>query len=344
VTPPTDSSQRFLIVRLSSLGDLVHTIPAVAALRSSFPSATIDWVVDQRWSPLVELVTVINETLPLGRSIPDVLSCIRRLRRARYTCALDLQGRYRSAVLSWLSGAPRRIGRDREATREPGAALFYTDRVIPTGRHIVDMTVDLALRAAAHADPEPRFPMRIPENELRAAREQLAHDGISGDYVVISPGGGWKSKCWPPDRFGALCAALLRRDGLPSVVNIAPDEEDLAHEIVRASGLENLPVVSLPIPALAALLAQARLVVAGDTGPLHLAAALGTRVVGLYGSTDPARNGPLPRGVVVQNVTSQPPAYIRGDYVRLESYSAAMLSLSVEQVLAAVEQEISITA
>jgi lipopolysaccharide heptosyltransferase I len=340
----TETSQRFLIVRLSSLGDLVHTIPAVAALRATFPFATIDWVVDQRWSPLVEMVTVINETIPLGRSIPDVLACIRRLRRARYTCALDLQGRYRSAVLSWLSGAPRRIGRDRQATREPGATMFYTDRVIPTGRHIVDMTVDLAVRAGAQPQPEPRFPLRVPENELRAVRETLSREGIPGEYVVISPGGGWKSKCWPSDRFGALCDSLLRRDHLRSVVNIAAGEEDLAREIVSASGSANPPVVSLSIPALAALLAQARLVVAGDTGPLHLAAALGTRVVGLFGATDPERNGPLPRGAVVQNISSQPPDYLRGDYVRLDTYSAAMLSLSVEQVLAAAEREISITA
>ena len=336
----TGSPERFLVVRLSSLGDLVHTIPAVAALRTSFPAARIDWVVNERWSPLVELVTAINEMIPLGRSPRDVFACVRRLRRTRYTCALDLQGRYRSAVLCWLSGAPRRIGRDRAATREPGAAFFYTDRVVPTGRHIVDMTVDLAVRAGAKPEAEPRFPMRVPENELRGLRETLVKEGISGDYVVISPGGGWISKCWPPDRFGAIAAALKKRDGLPSVVNIAPEEEDLGREIVRASGLPNLPVVSLPIPALAALLAQARLVVAGDTGPLHLAAALGTRVVGLFGSTDAGRNGPLPRGVVLQNFSGEPPEYIRGDYVRLNTYSDAMLSLSVEQVLSAVEQEL----
>ncbi len=340
----THTSQRFLVVRLSSLGDIVHTIPAVAALRSSFPSARIDWAVDQRWSPLVELVTVINETISLGRSVPEVLSAVRRLRRARYTCALDLQGRYRSAALSWLSGAPRRIGRDREATREPGATIFYTDRVIPTGRHIVDMTVDLAVRAGAQPQLEPQFPLRVPENELLAVRETLSCQGVSGEYVVVSPGGGWKSKCWPPDRFGALCHLLLERHGIPMVVNIAPGEENLAREIVSAAGSGAPPVVSLSIPGLAALLAQARLVIAADTGPLHLAAALGTRVVGLFGATDPARNGPLPRGNVVQNASSEPFAYLRGDYVRLDSYSAAMLSLSIEQVLAAVEHEISITA
>jgi heptosyltransferase-1 len=339
-----ETTDRFLVVRLTSLGDLVHTIPAVAALRASFPTATIDWVVDERYLPLVRMVTCINEAIPLGRSISSVFRCVGRLRRGHYTCALDVQGTFRSAVLAWLSGVRRRIGRTREAAREQGAELFYTDRVNPTGRHIVDMTVALAVRAGARPQPQPQFPLRVPDDALRAVREKLARDGITGDYVVISPGGGWKSKCWPPERFGALAAELFRRDGLRSVVTIATDETDLAAGIVCATGSPAPPVVSVPIPELAALLAQARLVVAGDTGPLHLAAALGTRVVGLFGATDAERNGPLPRGLVLQNVSGPPPEYIRGDYVRLNTYSDAMLSLSVEQVLVAVEQEIGVNA
>ncbi|MGH9715665.1 MAG: glycosyltransferase family 9 protein [Candidatus Acidiferrales bacterium] len=340
------SEQRFLIVRLSSLGDLVHTIPAVAALRDSFPTAQIDWVVDRRWSPLIELVTCIDRAIPLDRSPRDVLSLIARLRRAHYTCALDLQGRYRSAALGWLSGAPRRIGRAAVATREPGAALFYTDRVVPAGRHIVDMTVDLAARAGAKPQPEPQFPLRVPLAALNAVREKLESEGIAGPYVVISPGGGWKSKCWPPERFGALAAAIFRSYNLPSVVNIAPSEADMAREIARVATPVKVSALSFSIPELAALLARARLVIAGDTGPLHLAAALGKPVVGLFGSTDPARNGPLPRGLVVQAASdpSQLPDYVRGDYIRQDSYSPAMLALSVERVLAAVEHEISVTA
>lgn len=339
-----ETSDQFLVVRLTSLGDLVHTIPAVAALRATFPAATIDWVVDERYLSLIRMVTCINEAIPLGRSISSVFHCVGRLRRGNYTCALELQGTFRSAVLAWLSGIHRRIGRTREATREQGAELFYTDRVNPTGRHIVDMTVALAAAAGARPQPEPQFPLRVPEAALRAMREQLARDGITGDYVVISPGGGWKSKCWPPERFGALAAELLRRDGIRSVVNIAPDENDLAAGIAGGAGSSAPPVVSVPVPELTALLAQARLVVAGDTGPLHLAAALGTRVVGLFGPTDAERNGPLPRGLVLQNVSGPPPEYARGDYVRLNTYSEAMLSLSVEEVLAAVEQEININA
>lgn len=338
--------QKFLVVRLSSLGDLVHTIPAVAALRATFPAAQIDWLVDRRWSPLISLVTCIDGVIALDRSPRDVLSLIARLRRARYTCALDLQGRYRSAALSWLSGAPRRIGRAAAATREPGAALFCTDRVMPTGRHIVDMTVDLAVRAGARRLAEPQFPLCVPPEALRSAREKLEREGVSGPYVVISPGGGWKSKCWPPDRFGALAAAMHRNYGLPSIVNTAPGEESMARDILRAAGSAKVSALSFDIHGLAALLAQARLVVAGDTGPLHLAAALGTPVIGLFGTTDPERNGPLPRGHVVQVASdpSQLPDYLRGDYIRQDSYSAAMLAMSVDRVLEAVDQEISIRA
>jgi lipopolysaccharide heptosyltransferase I len=339
----SESTERFLVVRLSSLGDLVHTLPAFAALRSSFPHARIDWLVDRRWSSLLELVPGIDEVIALGRSVRAHIACIRRLRRARYAYAVDFQGRYKSAMLAWLSGAEHRIGRDRKAAREPGADWFYTEPVNPTGRHIAEMNVSLALRAGAQPPAELQFPLRVPENEARQLREKLSREGINA-YIVVSPGGGWKSKRWPSERYGALCAELWRLHGLRAVVNVAPGEEGLARGVVNAAGPAKPLVVCPSLPELVALVAGTRLVVAADTGPLHLAAALGTRVVGLFGSTDPARNSPLPQGVVVQNVSSKPPIYKRGDYVRGRVYSPAMLSLTVDQVLAAVEREISITA
>lgn len=340
----TRSPERFLIVRLSSLGDLVHTVPAVPALRASFPDAKIDWVVDARWSPLIDLVEGVDEVISLRRSLAGTLACIRRLRQARYTCALDLQGRYRSAILAWLSGAPRRIGRHWEATREPIVAWLYTDRLIPTGRHIAEMNVSIAVHAGAQQPAEMQFPLRVPQDVgSRRIREQLLREGIR-DYVFISPGGGWESKCWPAERFGALCAELWRRDGLRAVVNVAQGEERLARGVLSGAKEAKPLIIYSSIPEMVVLLAEARLVVAGDTGPLHLAAALGTHVVGLFGDTDPARNGPLPRGVVVQNVSAPPPVYLRGDYVRGRTHSPAMLSLTLDQVLAAVEQELAITA
>lgn len=334
---PRADTHSLLVVRLSSLGDLVHTLPAVAALRASFPNARIDWVVDQKWWPLVNLFEGVDEVIAFRRSASGVMACIRRLRQGRYSCAVDFQGLYRSALLTWGSGAARRVGFDRTEAREPGASWFYSERVAPAGRHVAELNISLAVHAGAQAQPEMQFPLRVPEREAGEAREKLAREGV-GDYMVVSPGGGWASKCWMPDRYGALCAELWRRHGLRALVNVSPRQAELARSVIAAAGPARPLVVSPSLPELAALLAAARLVVGGDTGPLHLAAAEGARVVALFGPTDPARNGPLPRGTVVRNVSAEETTYKRG-----KSYSPSMLSLTVEQVLEAAEREMSVT-
>lgn len=346
------AARKFLIIRLGSLGDLVHTIPAVAALRLAFPQAKIDWVVEQRWSALIEMVTCVDEVIPLRRTLSGQLDCVRQLRRAHYQCAIDFQGLYKSALLAWFSGAPRRIGRTRQAAREPGAAWFYTDRVSPQGRHVAEMSLSLTVGAGAQPPAQSddiQFPLRVPPAAGQHLAEKLSKDGIA-DYIVVSPGGGWKSKCWPAVRYGALCDELWQRRGLRAVVNAGPGEEQLAQEVVAAAGAAKPLVLSPSLVELAALLAQAQLVIAADTGPLHLAAALGTRVVALFGPTDEARNGPLPGGRVVRrpptsaSTDAEAPNTQRGDYTRGNDYSQEMLGLSVEQVLAAVEEEMSVRA
>lgn len=333
---------RLLVVRLSSLGDLVHTVPVVPPLSAAFPGTQLDWVVDSRWSPLIKLVRGISEVIPLQSSVSGYLRCMQRVRRKRYSCVIDFQGIYRSALLGWISGAGRRIGRDRNSARERGAARFYTDRIAPSGQHVAEMSMSLAVHAGAQRPVEMQFPIEVPATELVQLRNRLSGEGAES-YVVLSPGGGWRSKCWPAERFGALCAQMWQRNRVRSVINLAPGEKQLGKEVV-ASSFPAKPIVYCPaLPELVALLSQAQLVVGADTGPLHLAAALGTRVVALFGYTNASRNGPLPRGVVIQNYSSQPPNYQRGDYIRGRSYSPEMLSITVEQVLTAVEQEISRT-
>jgi lipopolysaccharide heptosyltransferase I len=335
---PDVPGQSFLVVRLGSLGDLVHALPAVGALRASFPEARIDWVVERKWSPLLDLAVGIDEVIPLDRTFAGFVACTRRLRNARYACAIDLQGLYKSAVLAWLSGSPRRVGFDGSAARESGAAWFYTDRVRPAGRHVAEMNLNLAERAGAKAESALRFPLCVPEEEMSRMQDRLAAELVTS-YFVVSPGGGWKSKCWPPERYGALCAELWRQYDLRAVVNAGPGEESLADAVVAAAR-PAAPVVLRPsLKELAALLAGAKLMVAADTGPLHLAAALGTPVVALFGPTDPARNGPRPSGIVLRNASAEATTYKRGDF-----YSPAMLSLAVDQVLAAAAKQMSVTA
>lgn len=325
-------------MRLSSLGDLVHTLPVVPALRAAYPDAQLDWLVDERWSPLMKLVRGVDEVISLRPGVSGYLECARKVRQAGYSCAIDFQGIHRSAILGWASGAKRRIGRDRSCARERGAARFYNERLVPSGRHVAEMSMSLAVQAGAQSSAEMQFPIEVPKEEAARIREKLRREGA--EYIVVSPGGGWKSKCWPAERFGAICAEIWRRHGIRSVINIAPGEEQLGEAVV-SHALPARPIVyCAELPELVALMAEALVAVGGDTGPLHLAAALETRVVALFGSTNAERNGPLPRGVVIQNHSAEPRNYQRGDYARGSSYSAEMLSISVDQVLTAVEQEI----
>jgi heptosyltransferase-1 len=332
---PQAGEQSFLVVRLGSLGDLMHTLPAVAALRSSFPGARLDWVVDRKWSPLMEFVTVVDRVIPWRRGVSGTLAGLRGLRRAGYACAIDFQGLYKSALLARFSGAPRRIGFEPRFAREAGAARFYTERVTPTGKHVAEMNLSLAVAAGAVRLDAVLSPLQLPQEDASVLRETLAREGIS-DFCVVSPGGGWKSKCWPPERYGALCADLWRRFSVRVVVNAGPGEEELARAVIAAAAPAKPLLFSPSLRELAALLSLARLVVAADTGPLHLAAALGTPVVALFGPTDPARNGPVPNGAILRNASDKDTTYRRSD-----NYSPSMLALNVEQVSAAVVRELS---
>jgi heptosyltransferase-1 len=333
------SSTRLLAVRLSSLGDLVHTLPVLPVLRGLFPDAQLDWLVDSRWSPLMKLVRGIDEVIPLESSFSGYSKCIKRVRRARYSCFIDFQGIYRSAVFGWISGAERRIGRDRNSARERGAAKFYTECVVPSGSHVAEMSVSRALQLGGKMPSQLTFPIEAPPQERLKIRKRLGYG--KEEYVVISPGGGWKSKCWPPERFAKVSAELWRRHRMPIVINVAPGEEQLG-QAVAVDSLPAKPVVLCPeLPELAALMSEARLVVGGDTGPVHLAAALGSPVIALFGPTNAARNGPLPHGIVLQNASVELPNYQRGDYARGRVYSAEMLSITVDQALSAIEHEIT---
>ena len=337
-----------LIVRLGSLGDLVHTLPAVAALRAGFLNAgrsqdrpRLDWVVEEKWCPLVQMVPVVDRVIPLRRSLAGTLECVRELRRNRYACTVDFQGLYKSALLAWCSGAPRRIGFDHAIAREPGAARFYTEHAGPRGRHVTDLNAGLAICAGAGAPVPVRFPLCVPDEEMQKWEEKISVSGARTGYIVVSPGGGWKSKCWPVERYGELCREIWQRHGVQAVVNAGPGEEELAAAVTRASEPATPLSFSPSLPELCAILAKARTVIAADTGPLHLAAALGTRVVALFGPTDPLRNGPVyecsGRGTILRNVSQDANTYKRG-----ADYSPAMLSLTVEQVIAAVEREMGI--
>lgn len=330
----TEPEERFLVVRLTALGDILHTVPAVAALRAAHRKAKIDWIVERKWAPVLEGSPALDAVIAFDRrSVWSAIECVERLRENRYTCAIDFQGLYKSSILAALSGAPRRIGFDRAWAREGSAAIFYDERVIPAGRHVAELNYSLAEQAGAARPSTPEYPLRVPAGGAASVRARLQEMGVAGDYVVVGPGASWRAKCWPAERFGELCRELELRNKMRVVLIQGPGEKSLVEEVVRSAAPARPVVMATTIEELMGLVAHARCVIAVDSGPLHLAASLGTRVVGLYGPTDPARNGPfVPGAVVVDKALAE-----EISYKRRSDYSASMLRITVEDVLAATD-------
>jgi heptosyltransferase I len=327
---------RFLLVRLGSLGDIIHALPAAAALRDTFPAARIDWAVEPNWARLLKDNPDINDAIYAERtSAAGMMSTLNRVRAGRYICAVDFQALYKSALLAFASGARRRIGFKSSYAREGLAAAFYTERLNPRGPHKVDHNLTLVEAAGAGKPVSIRFPLAIDAEDEEAVTGELSSKGIR-EYFVLNPGGGWLSKCWPAARYGELHRRLVERFGWRGVISFGPGEKNHAREAIQAAGAPPPVAIPLGLGPLMALLRRAKFVVSADTGPLHLAWALGAPVIGLYGPTDPSRNGPYSRAdVVVRN----PRASVT-TYRREASYSPSMLSITVEQVAEAVERRL----
>jgi heptosyltransferase-1 len=334
---------RFLVVRLGSLGDIVHTFPPVAALRDSFPHAEIVWLTHPRWKELVEsseLATHIWETET--RSHSSLREVIGRIRKHPFAAAIDYQGLWKSASLPFLGGVSRRIGFSPQTIREFGVPILYTDRVLCTKSHIVDQNGELSMRAGARNGVAP-VALSVPSIQEVFVLQLLRSFAIER-YIVLSPAGGWRSKCWPPERYGALCQKIRGTLGLRCVVNYGPGEDDLVSAIKSASGEADPIAYNGSLTQLMALLRNALCIVAGDTGPLHLAVALGTPSVAIFGPTDPARNGPYRIGEHSHNAASidivlrSPHAvttYKRGDQA-----APSILEIDVDTVFDAVRRQV----
>jgi len=326
--------RRFLIVRLGSLGDIVHTLPAAAALRDTFPDARIDWIVESQWRAIVEGNRDLNDVILLDRGRTfSALGTVKSLRNANYARALDFQSLYKSVLIAFASGARERLGFDREYAREGLATILYTRRIHPTGAHKVEHNLSLAVAAGASNPDVPRFTLPVSSEAEDWAQRKLRELDV-GEFCVLSPGGGWRSKCWPAERYGALQREITNRYGWQGIISFGPGEELLAREAVKAAVPREPIALAMDLSQLMAVLRRAKLVVAADTGPLHLASALGVPVVGLYGPTDPARNGPYGKpSIVVRKAEPGETTYKRGT-----SFSPAMLRISVDDVMSAIDR------
>jgi lipopolysaccharide heptosyltransferase I len=286
---------RILLVRLGSLGDLVHGLPLVAALHDTCPDARLDWVVDARHRALLDLVPMLDRLVTVEPSAAGFLAAARALRARAYDVTLDLQGLWKSAVLARASGAARIIGFPRAHLREPWARLFYSETCAAVaGPHVIDKNLSLLEPLGAAAGPvgPVRFPLEVPPSPVvDEVRRRLGLRTDEG-FMLVNPGAAWPNKRWAPERFGRVAADTARQHGLRSSVLWGPGEEPLAAAVAAASTGSAVAAPRTSVADVLALAHAARLVISGDTGPLHLAAAVGAPVVALFGPTDPARNGP----------------------------------------------------
>jgi len=281
---------RFLIVRKSSLGDIIHALPAFAALRRGFPGARIVWVVERPGKEILDLVPGIDEVVVRGGK-----GWIRKIRDRDQT-ALDLQGLIKSALITRLSGARKRIGFSAKNLREPAAALFYTDRLeeFPEDGHVIAKNLKLLTKLGLDAGTEEfKFPILIPESLDRNVQNALAGLGrrFGQEIVLCNVGAAWESKRWAPERWIELLSRERREDLFYLLLWGNAAEKESALRIGAATGTPVAPFFT--VPEVLALIKGSRLVISGDTFALQAACALDIPVVGIFGPTNPVRNGPF---------------------------------------------------
>jgi heptosyltransferase-1 len=358
VPSPNPRFDSLLIVRLSAMGDIIHTLPAAAALRRAFPQATLGWLVEERWAellctlryprsgrrspqrPLVDRVHSVNtgewrRSLLSFNTWQQMAVSLSEFRGVRYDAVIDFQGAFRSALLARWSGAPIVYGNAQ--AHENAASMFYTRQVLveTAGTHVVEQALALAgavtrtagvrtnLIPETAAEMQAEFPVD-PDAESKIA----ALTGDGNNFAILNPGAGWGAKMWPAERYGEV-AIELAKDGLCSLVNHGPGEEDLAGTVAAASeGAARK--ISCSVSELIALTRRARLFIGGDTGPMHMAAALKIPVVAIFGPTNPARNGPFgARSIVLRSASS------RTDHSRRREPERGLLAITVGEVVAA---------
>ena len=350
-TPPDDAAslapQRLLIVRLGSMGDIIHTLPAATALRRVFPDASMGWVVEERWAellctlpeprsgprslrrPLVDRVHTVNtkswrKSLLSTQTWVQIAAGLSELRAQRYEMAVDFQGAVRSALVARWSGAPVVYGTAQP--RENIASMFYTHQEIARGGHIVEQNLSLAEAVARRPLVMPKIELPNDSNVEKKCEERVRAN--AGDFVLLNPGAGWGAKQWPAERYGYV-ARQLAEDGVKSLINFGPGEGSLMRAVESASAGAAQGIAS-SLTELIALARRARLFIGGDTGPLHLAAALGIPVVAIFGPTNPARNGPFgTRSIVLRSPTSPT------THSRRQQPDPGLLKISSDEVLAA---------
>jgi heptosyltransferase-1 len=349
----TQSKFRLLVVRLGAMGDILHALPAVTALRMAHPEWVIDWVVEPKWrallatddstgrdtdcpnakQPVVDQLHFAStkewrQGLFASQTRREIKSLSQALKAGGYDTVLDMQGAVRSAVVGRMARSRRLIGEAHP--RERAACWLFTERIATHESHVIEQDVELASAVAGDklVPVEPRLPV---DKAAEAWADEILPPSSSEPAVLINPGAGWGAKRWPVERYAEVARTLLNR-GFRVFVNAGPGEVLLSDTVVQRTGGGATPLLC-SLQQLIAITRRMALVIAGDTGPLHLACSLVRPVVGIYGPTDPSRNGPF--GTQFR-VLRSPES--RRDHTRHEAPEAGLLTISPEDVLQAADE------
>src|SRR5262245_27004664 len=297
-------STRILIVRLGAIGDVVHTLPALAALRRALPGAYLAWIVERGGAArllegnpcldeLIELdIRGWRDRLTKGETINEIRNAIARMRGSSFDLALDFQGLMKSALIPWLVRIPRRVGFARGALREPAGGIMLTEQVEANDHdHVIKKNLRLVEHLSCDVNGAYEFPIALSSQDELFANEQTALWG--GSFAIINPGGGWPTKLWGAANFASVADRLWETYGIHSVVTYGPGEEELASEVVKLTHSGRTTLLDTGLKQFFALARRAKIFIGGDTGPMHLAAAAGTPIVAIFGPTNSRRNGPF---------------------------------------------------
>lgn len=340
---------RFLIIRLSSIGDIVHALPAASALARTYPESEVHWLVEARYALLLEGNPSVHCIIPLDTlgwrkrlgsmaTLEEILLGIKALREVKYDAAIDFQGLYKSAIIARLSRSRQRIGFSRHWLREPAAGILYGESISPSDRHhVIEINFALVERLGVRTllPDQWEFPLPRTESDDEYVEKQLASLEAK-DFMVINPGAGWQSKRWAPAQYAELIRCLELEFSGKILLTGSPAEEGMIRDIIRLSGSARAPYFQSTLVQLIALLRRARLFLGGDTGPMHLAAALSTPVVALFGSTDtsntPERNGPFSSDDII--VSPPTPATKPGGDHYIEGITTSIVLKAIRERLA----------
>jgi heptosyltransferase I len=310
-----NAAPRILVVRLGAMGDVIHALPAVTALKRGLAGAHVTWVIEPKWAPLLEGNPFVDRVVWLRRgSIAGVAHSWRELRERRYDFAVDFQGLFKSALVA-VAAQPERIYGFNE-TREAAAAVFYTHRIEARREHVVERNLELVAKFSGGGEVLFPLPDGQPEGTLPG-----------GDFVLASPLAGWRSKQWPMESYRALAARLRDELGTALVLNGPPGAEfgEMGSAVAHYSGL----------PGLIDATRRAAAVIGVDSGPLHLAAALRKPGVAIFGPTDPARNGPYGGSLRVLRHEAAATTY-----KRLAEIDDSMREISADEVFEVVKSQL----